>query len=105
MEKINVFIVGNSTVGKTSLLIRYDSGEFSGEKEKGRLGLDMIQTTFNPEGNPEGAKGEVLARVWDTAGQERFQAQTYSMMKTADGIILVFDKSSKESFDAIRHWK
>ena len=42
MKKLNIFIIGNMNVGKTSLLIRKNTGEFCDEKVKTRVGLDMI---------------------------------------------------------------
>ena len=43
-----------------------------------------------------------MAKVWDTAGQERFRSLTYQMYRQADGIIMVFAKNKKESFDGVR---
>ena len=46
----------------------------------------------------------VTMQIWDTAGQERFKAITNSFYRGADGIIIVFDVTSYESFHNVRKW-
>jgi small GTP-binding protein len=46
----------------------------------------------------------VKLKIWDTAGQERFRNITQQYYKNADGILLVFDVSDRNSFDKIRDW-
>ncbi len=46
----------------------------------------------------------VKLKVWDTAGQERFRNITQQYYKNADGILLVYDVSDKNSFDKVREW-
>ena len=43
-------------------------------------------------------------QLWDTAGQERFRTITQSYYRGADGIIIVFDVTDKDSFDSTSHW-
>ena len=43
-------------------------------------------------------------QIWDTAGQERYRTITNAYYKGADGIIIVFDITNKESFDNIPSW-
>ena len=43
-------------------------------------------------------------QIWDTAGQERFKTVTSAYYRGADGIIIVFDQTDKESFNNIQHW-
>ena len=62
------------------------------------LGLDFITTTF------EGLKGPMRVKIWDTAGQERFRTITESFYRKADGIVMVFDVSNRESFLGIKSW-
>ena len=44
---------------------------------------------------PKDGSETVTVKLWDTAGQERYRSLTYHMFKTADGIIVVFDKGDK----------
>lgn len=43
-------------------------------------------------------------QIWDTAGQERFRTITSAYYRGADGIILVYDVSSMESFEHVSDW-
>ena len=46
----------------------------------------------------------VKTTVWDTAGQERFRTLTSSYYRGAHGILLVYDVSRRETFDALNQW-
>lgn len=46
----------------------------------------------------------VKLQVWDTAGQERFRSVTRSYYRGAAGCLLVFDITSRESFESAGHW-
>jgi small GTP-binding protein len=46
----------------------------------------------------------IKLKIWDTAGQERFKNITQQYYKNADGILLIFDLSNKETFDMINKW-
>jgi len=46
----------------------------------------------------------IALQLWDTAGQERFRSLTKSYFRRADGVILVYDVSSEQTFLSIRHW-
>jgi Ras-related protein Rab-1A len=48
---------------------------------------------------------KVRLQIWDTAGQDRFRTITSSYYKGAHGIMLVFDVTDRESFDALRFWQ
>jgi len=47
---------------------------------------------------------KVKLSIWDTAGQERFRTITSSYYRGAQGVILVYDVSNRESFDALPRW-
>ena len=49
-------------------------------------------------------KKTVKLQIWDTAGQERFRTITSAYYRGADGIIMVFDVTSTESFDHVNDW-
>jgi Ras-related protein Rab-1A len=49
-------------------------------------------------------KKTVKLQIWDTAGQERFRTITSAYYRGADGIIMVYDVTSQESFDHVNDW-
>lgn len=43
-------------------------------------------------------------QIWDTAGQERFHSLTTSFFKRAEGFVLVYDVSNRQSFESVSQW-
>lgn len=96
-EKCQLLIIGDSTVGKTSLLFRYTEDKFSSQ-HLATVGIDFFtkDETFN---------GKIVRiKVWDTAGQERYKSLTNAFFRNAQGIILVFDVSNVETFENLKYW-
>lgn len=96
-EKCQLLIIGDSTVGKTSLLYRYTEDKFSAQ-HLATVGIDFFtkDETFNNK--------VVRIKVWDTAGQERYKSLTNAFFRNAQGIILVYDVSNLETFDNLKYW-
>lgn len=63
------------------------------------VGLDYIATKYE---SPEGKSIDV--KIWDTAGQERFKTITYSFYKRAQGVLIAFDVTNRESFENVKNW-
>ena len=95
-----VCIVGNSGVGKTTLLHQYLSKRFKSKAET-TIGSNFFVKYLNlPE------KKELIAlQVWDLAGQERFKWVRNAFYKGAKGIVYVFDLTDKNSFEVLMNWK
>jgi small GTP-binding protein len=95
-----IIIVGNSGVGKTTLLHQYLSKKFKSKAET-TIGSNFFVKYLNiPE------KKELIAlQVWDLAGQERFKWVRNAFYKGAKGIVYVFDLTDKNSFDVLMNWK
>jgi len=92
-----VLILGDASVGKTCILIRYCEGTFS----------DAPQTTISSEFKmkPFTLEGQDFkVQVWDTAGQERFRTITSSFYRAAQGIVVVYDITDKESYVNLPGW-
>ena len=47
---------------------------------------------------------KVKLQIWDTAGQERFKTITASYFRGANGILLIYDITDRESFESLSHW-
>ena len=98
-RRMDVIIIGDSQVGKTSILKQYNTKTFQ-QNSISTIGVDFINVTYKPEDGT----GEVPTKVWDTAGQERFRSLTYKMYKQADAIIMVFAKDKKITYEGVRQW-
>lgn len=92
-----ILILGNSQVGKSSILNQFTEGVFT-ETIPPTLGIDYKINKVLVDGT------EIKLQIWDTAGQERFKSITENFYKGAQGIILAFDLTDHESFAAIRNW-
>uniref|UniRef100_A0A674GW14 RAB37, member RAS onco family n=1 Tax=Taeniopygia guttata TaxID=59729 RepID=A0A674GW14_TAEGU len=77
-------LVGDSGVGKTSLLVQFDQGKFIPGSFSATVGIGFT--------------------IWDTAGQERFRSVTHAYYRDAQALLLLYDITSKMSFDNIRAW-
>lgn len=90
-------LVGDSFVGKTSLLKRYYDSKFSSDYVN-TIGCDFKVVTLD-------VKGQIVKlQMWDTAGQERFKAISVNYFRSAQAFIFVFDLSKKDSFLNIENW-
>mmetsp|Transcript_14909 Transcript_14909/g.22430 ORF Transcript_14909/g.22430 Transcript_14909/m.22430 type:complete len:201 (-) Transcript_14909:117-719(-) len=97
MYLLRLLIVGDTGVGKTSLLIRFHEGQFI-VHQKTTIGVDYKAKEVEIDGE------NVKLQIWDTAGQERFKSMTAAFYNKGHGIILVFDVSLEESFRSLPAW-
>jgi len=95
---IKIIIVGESGTGKTSIVKRYVHNYFS-SSFKATLGVDFAIKKFNRD------VFDVSLQIWDVGGQERFGSMTKVYYREAQGAIIVYDVTRKETFDAVEHWK
>ncbi|KAJ8367587.1 hypothetical protein AAFF_G00314760 [Aldrovandia affinis] len=96
--QFRIIMLGDSTVGKSSLLKRYTEGVFL-ETIDQTVGVDFYVHFLEVE---PGVR--VKLQFWDTAGQERFRSVTRSYYRNSVGGLLVFDLTSRASFDHVREW-
>uniref|UniRef100_A0A7S3JUQ1 Uncharacterized protein n=1 Tax=Aureoumbra lagunensis TaxID=44058 RepID=A0A7S3JUQ1_9STRA len=90
-------LIGDTGVGKSCLLLRFADDAFT-ESYISTIGVDFRFRTVKVEGKT------VKLQIWDTAGQERFRTITSAYYRGADGIIMVYDVTSQESFDHVAEW-
>ncbi|KAG7465853.1 hypothetical protein MATL_G00158150 [Megalops atlanticus] len=96
--RFGIVILGDSAVGKSSLLRRYTEGTFD-DSSQSPLGIDF--KVQNLEFDP-GVTIKLL--LWDTAGQERFRSIAKSYMRNSVGCVLMFDLSQRQTFERVRAW-
>nr|XP_023957467.1 ras-related protein Rab-37 isoform X1 [Chrysemys picta bellii] len=91
-------LVGDSGVGKTSLLVQFDQGKFIPGSFSATVGIGFTNKVVAVDGV------KVKLQIWDTAGQERFRSVTHAYYRDAQALLLFYDITSKMSFDNIRAW-
>ncbi|XP_022605631.1 ras and EF-hand domain-containing protein homolog isoform X2 [Seriola dumerili] len=92
-----IVLVGNSSVGKTSLLRRFcDDCFYPGTSAT--VGIDYSVKTVTVDNS------QVALQMWDTAGQERYRSITKQFFRKADGVIVMYDITAEQSFTAVRQW-
>ena len=96
-EICNIRIIGDSTVGKTSILNRFTNDFFS-TNYASTVGVDYF---FKDEIIND---RRIRIKIWDTVGQERYRSLTTSFFRNAQGIILTFDVTNKNTFDSLKFW-
>lgn len=93
-----VMLLGDSAVGKTCLLVRFKDGAFLGGNFIATVGIDFRNKVVDVDNL------KVKLQIWDTAGQERFRSVTHAYYRDAQALLLLYDITSKPSFDNIRAW-
>ena len=101
----NIILIGNSAVGKTSLFKKIVTGSFS-EKNISTIGMDKKTFTIDAEVDDKGKKvtKNFNISLIDTAGEERFKSITKTYFKGADCILLIYDVTTRESYDNVSMW-
>ncbi|KAL1781872.1 ras-related protein Rab-27A [Sigmodon hispidus] len=104
---IKFLALGDSGVGKTSVLYQYTDGKFN-SKFITTVGIDFREKRVVYRANgPDGAVGRgqrIHLQLWDTAGQERFRSLTTAFFRDAMGFLLLFDLTNEQSFLNVRNW-
>lgn len=94
---IKCLIIGDSGIGKTSLLIRFSDDVFN-KQYISTIGVDFRIKTI--EHNDKIFKFQ----LWDTAGQERFRTLTTSYYRGANAIIVCYDINDRQTFNNVNKW-
>ena len=96
-KKITIMLLGDSQVGKTSLTLSLTKNKFD-DSLLTTLGKESYIHQVNLHGH------NVKMKIWDTAGQERFKSMSVSVIKTVDGLVLVYSIASRQSFNNLESW-
>ncbi|KAL9106586.1 MAG: hypothetical protein Q9227_008432 [Pyrenula ochraceoflavens] len=95
---LKVIILGDSGVGKTSLMNQYVNKKFS-TSYKATIGADFLTKEVLVDDRL------VTMQLWDTAGQERFQSLGVAFYRGADCCVLVYDVNNSKSFETLDSWR
>ncbi|CAN1777770.1 Ras-related protein Rab7 [Linum perenne] len=95
---LKVIILGDSGVGKTSLMNQYVNRKFNNQY-KATIGADFLTKEVQFEDRL------FTLQIWDTAGQERFQSLGVAFYRGADCCVMVYDVNVMKSFDNLNNWR
>lgn len=96
---LKFIITGDAAVGKSSLLVRLTDQRFLANPDP-TLGVEFGSKLINLEDENKIIK----LQCWDTAGTESFRSITRSYYRGAAGCLLVYDVTSRKSFENVRTW-
>ena len=94
---IRVITIGYTDVGKTSIIMQFTQGKFI-DKYVSTIGIDFRSKPIKV------GDTTVKVTVIDTAGQEKYKGIVKSFYNKANGILLTFDLSKKDSFSRLDYW-
>jgi small GTP-binding protein len=97
LRRYKLLLLGDSGVGKTSLICRWTMDTFSASTT-GTVGVDFKAKKVCVDGD------NFQIQVWDTAGQEQFHKITTSYYRGANGIMLVYDVTDEKSANEVSYW-
>ena len=92
-----LIIIGDSNVGKTNIMSQYIKKEFN-INSKSTVGVEFGNKIIKLDNKT------IKAQIWDTAGQERYKSITSAYYKGAKGAFIVYDITSKITFDSVDKW-
>ena len=97
MLQLKVVLLGDQNVGKSSIAVRFVSGEYRGAEDP-TIGAAYLMKTLDFDGKT------LKFNLWDTAGQEKFHTLAKMYYRDADAAILVYDITSEASFKGLQRW-
>ena len=92
-----IVVIGETSVGKTKILIRYCKNEF-GFNSNMTIGVEFFSKVVSYK------EKTMKFQIWDTAGQERYKSITNSFFTNTTAAIIVFDLSNIHSFEKVDFW-
>lgn len=98
-DKLNIMVIGDEEVGKTTILERYFHRKFNSERKK-TIGVEYFSKTHRDSNS----NISYNIKFWDTAGQERFHSITKNYFKRAQGMIITLAINKKSSFLNLKMW-
>ena len=99
IEIIKIVIIGESSVGKTSIISQFADNIFQEEL------ISTVGGSFNQKTMKCVDLNKIIKlEIWDTAGQERYRSVTKMFYKDADVAVLVYDITNQKSFKALQNY-
>ena len=96
-KNVKIILLGDAGVGKSSIILRYNEDSFK-ENIDSTFDSNFIEKKVTIKGH------NINLELWDTAGQEQYRSVTKIFVKNSKIILLVYDITSKKSFDSLNYW-
>jgi small GTP-binding protein len=97
-QTIPLLVVGECIVGKSIMIHCFAEGDWNGYRPHSTVGVDYKQCTLTVKGK------SVIVRLWDTASQERFRTITEAYLPRCHGVLVMYRRDLRYTFDAIPRW-
>ena len=94
---LKILLIGDSHVGKTSLLLKYVD-DFFPEEHIATIGIEYKDKIINKD------RYNIRLQIWDTAGQERFNSITKNIYRNTNGVLFVYDVTNRKSYNSMKNW-
>ncbi len=94
-----VVILGDTHIGKTSLVTRFAEGYYREHSRPATVGAFFVTKRIQTS---DGTTCKI--QIWDTAGQKSFRAMAHMFYRNASAAIVCYDVGSKPSFEVMREW-
>jgi len=95
---IKICLLGEAGVGKTSLVYRFIENKFR-DNYKSTLGVNLLKKDVDIANF-----GGVSAQIWDLGGQESFRSLRNLYLEGANGGLVIFDLTERNTFDKLNEW-
>lgn len=96
-------MIGDKSVGKTSIVQRYTDKKFSHQTES-TIGTTFCSKILQVQASLDKPSVNVKLQLWDTAGEEKFRAVTPMYYRGASAVVLVYDSTDEITFQALERW-
>lgn len=96
---IKLLLIGDSAVGKTNFIFRFVDNRFQ-STHLTTIGFDFKSKVCTLPSS----KKTVKLQIWDTAGQERYMSLNQNLFLKVQGVLLMYDISSRDSFMHLKNW-
>ena len=97
-KDVKVIILGETGVGKTSIINRFINDEFNPDNDIETLGSTFFRKSIKRQNTV------YKLQIWDSIGQEKYHSITRLFIKGSNIVLLVYSIDSRESFQELNHW-
>jgi len=111
IQNIKIILLGNSGVGKTSILWKYNdpSHEILENESEPTIGYEYITIKHKVEKSATASgsfmsHGWINIHIWDTTGQDRFNSIVSNYYRRTSAAVWVYDVTDRDSFESIEDW-